>query len=186
MCLALALFGATRGAAIRGVSWPQTSTRIHMAHSAELARIKSTPTDAELATQIDEVESKVRVRCPSQHLTVTPFYNPRRPCMLGFIGRKTPRTPRAFARWHTARLNSRARDTRRRVGAVALRMGPAEKGVLQVRAFPLPLPCYSLYNGSKSAPDVRLTTFLNEIKKASGRSSPTRCLRLMRANLRKI
>lgn len=52
-----------------------------MAHSAELARIKSTPTDAELATQIDEVESKVRVRCPSYHIIVTPFYNPRRPCV---------------------------------------------------------------------------------------------------------
>jgi 26S proteasome regulatory subunit, ATPase 3, interacting protein len=29
-------------------------------HVTELARIKNTPTDAELATQIDEVESKVR------------------------------------------------------------------------------------------------------------------------------
>jgi hypothetical protein len=31
-------------------------------HDPELARIKSTPTDAELAKQIDEVESKVRVQ----------------------------------------------------------------------------------------------------------------------------
>jgi hypothetical protein len=37
-------------------------------HVTELARIKNTPTDAELATQIDEVESKVRVRCPSYHV----------------------------------------------------------------------------------------------------------------------
>ena len=55
-----------------------------MAGSAELARIKSTPTDTELATQIDEVESKVRIRCPSYYVTVTPFYNPRRPCVYLF------------------------------------------------------------------------------------------------------
>jgi len=50
---------------MHGVYCPQTNSRVHMADSAELARIKSTPTDTELATQIDEVESKVRVRCPS-------------------------------------------------------------------------------------------------------------------------
>jgi len=107
-----------------------------MADSAELARIKSTPTDTELAIQIDEVESKVRIRCPSYAPTSAV-------CTLVLIGRKTPRTPRAFARRHPTRLNSRARDTRRRVGALAHRMGSAEKGVLQVRAFPFPLPCHS-------------------------------------------
>jgi len=48
-----------RGAAMHGVYCPQTNSRVHIAGSAELARIKSTPTDTELATQIDEVESKV-------------------------------------------------------------------------------------------------------------------------------
>lgn len=42
----------------------------HMADSAELTRIKSTPTDTELATQIDEVESKVRIRSPTHPPTI--------------------------------------------------------------------------------------------------------------------
>lgn len=63
--------------------------------------------------------------------------------MLVLIGRKTPRTPRAFTRGHATHLYSRARNTRRRVGAVAPRMGSAEKGVLQVRASLFPLPCHS-------------------------------------------
>lgn len=110
----------------------------HFLDSAELARIKSTPTDAELATQVDETESKVRP--PILLLQSTHAY-PNIPTMCAhtciiitcITGHETPRTPRASARGHAARLHSRARHTRRRVDKVARRMGPAKKGVLQVR-----------------------------------------------------
>ena len=49
------------------------------------------------------------------------------------IGRETPRTPRAPARGHAARLNHRAGDAGRRVVQMAIRMGPAKKSILQVR-----------------------------------------------------
>jgi len=107
------------------------ASHVFSSDSAELARIKSTPTDSELATQIDQVESKV-----SRSLAPLTAYS-RRPHRGLITDRETPRTPRTAARGHASRLNRRARRARHRVGAVARRMGPAEKGVLQVRApFP--------------------------------------------------
>jgi hypothetical protein len=54
------------------------------------------------------------------------------------IGRETPRTPRAPARGHAARLNRRAGDAGRRVVQMAFRMGSAKKSILQVRLPPSP------------------------------------------------
>jgi hypothetical protein len=56
------------------------------------------------------------------------------------IGRETPRTPRAPARGHAARLNRRAGDAGRRVVQMAFRMGPAKKSILQVRHPPMGTP----------------------------------------------
>ena len=71
--------------------------------------------------------SGARSLAPPQHIRAGPLWF--------LTGRETPRTSRTAARGHASRLNCRARRTRRRVGAVARRMGPAEKGVLQVRAI---------------------------------------------------
>jgi hypothetical protein len=110
------------------------------------------------------------------------------PAHRGLItDRETPRTPRTAARGHASRLNRRARRARHRVGAVARRMGPAEKSVLQVRApFPfLDFPRSTHATGANRLPNTRLTIFLNSLK-AFGRSFPTRCHRLTRTNSRRI
>jgi 26S proteasome regulatory subunit, ATPase 3, interacting protein len=55
-------------------------THVNAYLATELARIKSTPTEAELATQIDEVESKVSVPCSSYPHTFTGTTRPSVSC----------------------------------------------------------------------------------------------------------
>ena len=131
----------------------------HMADSAELARIKSTPTDTALATQIDEVESKVRVRCPSYAPTI---HVDRVYACFNRSQNSANTSSLCAAAPHSSQQPSSRHSTQSGRGGAPNGFG-GERCFTSARISVS--STLSLY-GSEPAPNARLTSFMNEIQKS--------------------